>query len=81
MKTELMSRVYALLGSVAFALVATTGVAVMMTKSGDQTWTQASAAAAATAASALAASAIKAAKPVTTPALSESIAATTRQVM
>ena len=84
MKTDLMTRVYALLGSVGFAMVATAGVAVMMTKGGDQAWTHANGAAAATAASASAAAAIKAAAlPITaaTPALSESKAATTPQVM
>lgn len=42
MKTDLLTRMYALLASVAFAMVATAGVAVLMTQSGDQTWTQAS---------------------------------------
>ena len=44
MKTDLMTRMCALLASVAFAVVATAGVGVMMTKSGDQTWMQARAA-------------------------------------
>ena len=77
MKTELTTKLYAMVFSAAFALMTTAGVALVMTHNGDHVWTQATAAAA----SHSVASSASGSAPA--PALTEWKASTvtTRQVM
>ena len=79
MKNDLMTKMYALLGSVALAIVATAGIAVLMTQSGEQTWAQASAGVAKSVAQADAKSAAK--SDAHTLSAWKAAPVTTRQVM
>lgn len=79
MKNDLLTKMYALLGSVALAIVATAGIAVLMTQSGEQTWAQASAGVAKSVAQADAKSAAK--SDAQTLSAWKAAPVTTRQVM